>query len=392
MPELKASLSTLGNTRLQGVAPSAIRAVDERISRVPDIIKLTLGEPDFATPAHVKAAAVAAINADVSHYAPSMGYPELREAISDYLNERFACSYAPADVVVTVGATEAITATITALFNPGDTLLVPTPIFPLYATVAQMHGMNVVEVATAPDFVLTPARLQAALADHPDAKGLILNYPSNPTGVTYSPAEIGLLAEALRHTDLVVISDEIYAELTYTGDHVSMGHLLPEQTVLISGLSKSHAMTGYRLGYLAGPAALTRQIGKMHQYLVTTAPSPIQKAAAAALNFGRRDPAVMRETYRQRRDLVLAGLTQAGFTAVTPSGAFYLFAKMPAKFGTDDVAFTYRLAEEAHVGLVPGSVFGPGGAGYLRLSYAANTDRLEEAVRRIQQFCQQNEA
>ena len=387
MPELKAALNHLGNKRLAQVQPSAIRAVDQRISPIPGIIKLTLGEPDFAVPAHVKAATQQAIADDVSHYAPSMGYPALRQAVADYLAERFDAHYASEEVIVTVGATEAIAATIQSLFNPGDTLIVPTPTFPLYAAIGRLQGLNVVEVNTAPRFIMTPELLKETLAQHPDAKAMIVNYPGNPTGVTYTHAEIQTLATAVAQTNLLLISDEIYAELTYDEDHLSLGKLLPEQTVLISGLSKSHAMTGYRLGYVAGPAQLTVQIGKMHQYLVTTAPSPIQMGALEALTNGRRDPLVMRAQYQKRRDIVLKGLIAAGFTAAQPGGAFYLFAKMPARFGTDDVAFTYQLAEDAKVGLVPGSVFGPGGAGYLRLSYAASEAKLTEAVARIQHFC-----
>ncbi|WP_125572121.1 aminotransferase class I/II-fold pyridoxal phosphate-dependent enzyme [Lacticaseibacillus songhuajiangensis] len=389
MPELKQGLK-LGNHLLQKVAPSAIRAVDQQISPIPGIIKLTLGEPDFAVPEHVKQATVAAIEADYSHYAPSMGYPELRQAVADYLGRRWHADYAPEEIIVTTGATEAIAATLHALFNPGDTLIVPTPTFPLYAAIGRECGLNVVEVSTAPAFIMTPELLADTLAAHPDAKAMVVNYPGNPTGVTYTQAQIRALAAAVAQTNLLLLSDEIYAELTYNEEHLSLGQLLPAQTVLISGLSKSHAMTGYRVGYVAGPAALTAQIGKMHQYMVTTVASPMQMAALAALRDGGADPLPMRATYKQRRDLVVAGLSAAGFTVATPGGAFYVFAKMPARFGDDDVAFNLRLANEAKVGLVPGSVFGPGGRGYLRLSYAAATDRLTEALRRIQAFCQAN--
>lgn len=390
MPEAKAAVSQLGNHLLSSVPPSAIRAVDEQISSVPGIIKLTLGEPDFAVPEHVKAATVKAIEDDYSHYAPSMGYPQLRAAVSDYLASRFDAHYMPEEVIITTGATEAIAASIQALFNAGDTIIVPTPTFPLYAAIGRMHGLHVVEVNTAPDFIMTPELLKKTLAAHPDAKAMVLNYPGNPTGVTYTHTQLRALAAAIADTDLLILSDEIYAELSYNEDHLSLGQLLPEQTLLISGLSKSHAMTGYRVGYVAGPAVLTSKIGKMHQFMVTTVASPMQMAALAALRDGRSDPAGMRATYHKRRDLVLAGLQQAGFTAATPGGAFYIFAKMPVRFGKDDVAFNLRLAREAKVGLVPGSVFGPGGAGYLRLSYAAATSKLEEAVRRIQNFAQQN--
>lgn len=386
MPKLKSTLTALGNHALAEIEPSAIRAVDQRISSIPGIIKLTLGEPDFAVPDHIKAATVAAINADWSHYAPSMGYMELRENVAKYLNERFGGQYVAEEVIMTVGATESIAAVMGALFNAGDTIIVPTPEFPLYSAIGRMNGMHVVEVNTAPEFIMTPARLQTVLAEHPDAKAIVLNYPGNPTGVTYTHAQIRALAAALAETDLLVLADEIYAELAYEEDHLSMAQLLPAQTLLISGFSKSHAMTGYRVGYVAGPTELTALIGKMHQYMVTTVASPMQKAAVEALVNGRRDPAVMAKTYKERRDLVLAGLKEVGFEAPVPGGAFYIFAKLPAQFGTDDVQFVYTLAEAAKVGLIPGSVFGPGGEGYVRLSYAASTAKLTECVQRIQEF------
>ncbi|WP_179394282.1 aminotransferase class I/II-fold pyridoxal phosphate-dependent enzyme [Lacticaseibacillus absianus] len=387
MPELKASLTGLGNRAMATVPPSAIRAVDTKLSAIPGLIKLTLGEPDFAVPAHIKAATQAAIAADWSHYAPSFGYLSLRQAIADYLAERFQAHYDPEqEVVVTVGATEGIHAAIAGLFNPGDTLIIPTPAFPLYEAVGRIAGLNLVLVDTAPEYVLTAARLQATLAAHPDAKGLVLNYPSNPTGATYTHAQLEALVAVLEQTDLVVLSDEIYAELSYETPHLSLGALLPAQTVLISGLSKSHAMTGYRIGYLAGPAALIALVGKMHQFLVTCAASPMMKAAEAALIDGRQDAARMRAEYQARRDLMLTALTAVGFSGPTPAGAFYIFAQLPAQFGQDDVAFVDALAQEAGVGVVPGSVFGPGGAGHIRLSYAASTAALTEAAARIQRF------
>lgn len=393
MPELKKGLTGLGNRQIAAVPPSAIRAVDNNISPIPGIIKLTLGEPDFAVPDHIKQATKAAIDADWSHYAPSFGYAKLRAEIADYLATTFDAHYDPqTEVVVTVGATEGIHAAIAGLFNPDDTIIIPTPTFPLYEAVATVAGLNVVQVNTAPDYLLTAARLKATLAAHPDAKGLVLNYPSNPTGATYTHDQLRALATVIADTDLLVLSDEIYAELSYDAPHLSMAHLLPTQTVLISGLSKSHAMTGYRIGYLAGPAPLMTLAGKMHQFMVTTAASPMMKAAEAALSpAGAGDAAAMKKVYRQRRDLMMTALTQAGFSAPNPAGAFYIFAKLPAQFGTDDVQFVYDLAEEGKVGLVPGSVFGPGGEGHVRLSYAASTENLTEAARRIQRFVAQKE-
>lgn len=385
MPALKTGLA-LGNRRVAAIPPSAIRAVDNQISKIPGIIKLTLGEPDFPVPDHIKAATKAAIDADYSHYAPSFGYLPLREKIAAYLAKRFDAQYNPAtEVVVTVGATEAIHAAIAGLFNPGDTIIIPTPTFPLYEAVAHLAALNVVLVNTAPDFLFTAAKLQATLAAHPEAKGLVLNYPSNPTGVTYAPDEIQALAQVVKASNLVVLSDEIYAELTYDTKHLSMGALVPEQTLLISGFSKSHAMTGYRVGYFAGPAALVALVGKMHQFMVTCGASPMMMAAQEALVTNFDDASEMKVIYQQRRDLMLKALTAAGFTAPRPAGAFYIFAKLPAG-QVDDVAFVYDLAAKAKVGVVPGSVFGPGGEGYVRLSYAAATADLIEAGERIQRY------
>ncbi|MFD1464917.1 aminotransferase class I/II-fold pyridoxal phosphate-dependent enzyme [Lapidilactobacillus mulanensis] len=387
MPELKLGLSKLGNRNLDTVPPSAIREFDNEISLIPGMIKLTLGEPDFAVPDHVKQATKVAIDQNFSHYAPSFGFMELRELISQYLADKFDTHYvATQEVVVTVGATEGIYAAISGLFNPGDTIIVPTPTFPLYETVAKVNGIHVINVNTAPDFVLTAAKLTEVLAEHPEATGLVLNYPNNPTGATYTHAQLHELADVIKQTDLVVLSDEIYAELSYREPHLSMGKLLPEQTVLISGFSKSHAMTGYRIGYLAGPHALIALIGKMHQFLVTTAASPMMKAAEEALKNGQDDAQQMRDVYRERQGLILHDLQQAGFTAPTPAGAFYIFAKIPPTLIQDDVKFAYDLAKKAKVGVTPGSVFGPGGEGHVRLSYAASTQNLQEAGRRIQKY------
>ncbi|WP_125604273.1 aminotransferase class I/II-fold pyridoxal phosphate-dependent enzyme [Lapidilactobacillus bayanensis] len=389
MPQLKSSLNQLGNHVLANISPSLIREIDNHLSQIPDIIKLTLGEPDFEVPQHIKDAAKKAIDHNYSHYAPSAGFSELRQQISDYLSDRFAAHYQiENEIVVTVGATEGIYAAIQGIFNPGDTIIIPTPSFPLYQAVAQLCGLKVVIVNTAPDYLLTPQKLATTIAQHPEAKGIILNYPNNPTGATYSQSQTRAVAKLLANTDWVVLSDEIYAELVYEEPHLSMATLLPEQTIFISGFSKSHAMTGYRIGYLAGPAALMTPIGKMHQFMVTTAASPMMKAAEECLRHGRNDAQQMREIYQQRRDLLLVALNKAGFTATRLAGAFYIFAKIPANMQQDDLKFVYDLAEEAHVGVIPGSVFGPGGEHHIRISYAAATADLIEAGQRIQDYVQ----
>ena len=388
MPELNAALADRFNTRLAQILPSPIRVVDQKFSAIDGILKLTLGEPDFAVPMHIKDAAKAAIDEDDSHYAAPHGHLALREAISDYLVERFDTPrYEPnGEVVVTVGASEALFATMNALFNAGDQIIIPTPTFPMYEAIANIIGLEVIGINTAPDFVLTPEKLQATLAEHPNVKAVLFNYPSNPTGVTYTGAQVQAIADILAEHQLLVLSDEIYAELVYDGEHVSMAKLLPEQTILVSGLSKSHAMTGYRVGYVAGPAALMTHVGKMHQFLVTTVPGPMMAAANEALRHGRADAIEMHDIYKERRDLVMAGLAEAGFTAAQPGGAFYIFAKIPANLNTDDMAFVYDLAETVKLGIAPGSIFGAGGEGYVRLSYAASTEDLQTAMVRLKHY------
>lgn len=214
----------------------------------------------------------------------------------------------------------------------------------------------------------------------------MFNYPSNPTGVTYSDAEVHAIADVLKQHALLVFSDEIYAELIYDAPHTSIASILPEQTILISGLSKSHAMTGYRIGYIAGPADLMKHVGKMHQFLVTTAPGPMMAAAEEALRNGHQDAVDMRNEYKARRDMLVAGLTELGFTAAQPGGAFYLFVKIPAWLDQDDMAFIHDVANTVKLGIVAGSIFGAGGEGYVRLSYAASMEDLQEALVRLGQY------
>lgn len=390
MPNLKVSLTTRGNRAIQAIPSSLIRAVDNRISQIPDIIKLTLGEPDFEVPQHIKNAAKLAIDQNFSHYAPSAGFLELRQEISNYLLKATNNYYQPEnEITVTVGATEGIYTAVQGIFNPGDTIIIPTPSFPLYHAVAELMGLNIVTFNTAPEYLLTANKLAELLIKYPQAKGIILNYPNNPTGATYSPEQARAVADILRQTDLVVLSDEIYAELTYEQNHLSMATLLPEQTILISGCSKSHAMTGYRIGYIAGPAELMSSIDKIHQFVVTTAASPMMKAAEESLRHGQNDIIEMRTIYQQRRDLLLRSLNTAGFATTTPAGAFYIFARIPTNMVQDDVKFVYDLAEKAQVGVIPGSIFGPGGEHHIRLSYAASIESLIEAGRRIQNYAHQ---
>ena len=389
MPELSADLYGTVSHKLDALQPSGIREFNKEVSKIPGIIKLTLGEPDMATPEHVKQAAIRSIEEDDSHYAPQMGKPELLEAISDYIQNTRDVHYNPqTEIIATVGATEALDATLFAILNTGDKVVVPTPIFSLYFPLIEMTGATVVQVDTSADnFVLTPEKLEEVLEEEgKGVKAVILNYPSNPTGREYPQEVLAGLAEVIKKHHLYAIADEIYSELVYGVEHYSIATMIPERTIFISGLSKSHAMTGYRLGYVAAPAKIMANMSKMHAFLVTTVTNNVQVAAAEALTNGLNDPLEFRKIYQHRRDLLVAGLKKLGFEMLTPEGAFYLFAKIPAQFGTDDVAFAKQLAKEAKVGVTPGSAFGKGGDGYVRLSYASSDENLTEAIKRIGEF------
>ena len=377
------------NKKVQAIAVSDIRQFDSEVSQIDGIIKLTLGEPDFNTPEHVTEAAIEAIKADQSHYTPNSGIMELRQAAADYYNEKYGLSYKPQQVITTVGATEAIAASLQTILNPGDTVLMPTPVFPIYAPISELNGANVMQIDSSADgFVLTPEKLAQVLRENSakNIKALVLVYPSNPTGNTYSKEQLEALAKVIKEYDIWVLCDEIYAELTYENDHTSMAEFIPENAIVISGLSKSHAMTGWRLGFILGPDDFSEQVVKSHQYMVTAPTTNVQYAALEALTNGKDDAAKMRVEYKKRRDYMKDVLQEAGFEVVDPAGAFYLFAKIPEKFGTDSWKFVRTLAKEAKVALIPGVSFGAGGEGYVRLSYAASLDELKTAGERIKEF------
>ncbi|MBD5806146.1 aminotransferase class I/II-fold pyridoxal phosphate-dependent enzyme [Limosilactobacillus walteri] len=390
MPATKKELLTNLNHNFNKLTPGGIREFDYKASSIPGIIKLTLGEPDFNVPAAMKEAAIASINANDSHYAPGTGTPALRKAIAHFMADRYNLDYDPdSEIAVTVGATEGIYASLSAIINPGDEILVTTPTFPLYMVVTKILGGTPVEIDTSADnFVLTPAKLQAVLAKHPHAKGIILNYPSNPTGVTYTAAQIKALAEAIKATNLVVIADEIYSELVYDGPHTSIASFIPEQTLILNGASKSHAMTGYRIGFIAGPQELMKPVSAIHAMMVTAASDPTMAAAVAAFDTveGKTATLEMKEAYKQRRNFVVEVLKQLGFEMTTPNGAFYIFAKIPTQFGNDDLKFATDLANEGKVAVIPGSFFGAGGQGYVRISYATSMETLKQAMDNIAAF------
>lgn len=381
------------NKNLANIEVSLIRQFDQSISSIPGILRLTLGEPDFTTPDHVKEAAKAAIDANESHYTGMSGLLALRQAASQFVNEKYKLSYDPeTEILVTIGATEALSATLTAILEEGDKVLLPAPAYPGYEPIVNLIGAEVVEIDTTEnDFVLTPEMLEKAILEQGNKlKAVILNYPANPTGVAYSREQIAALADVLKKYDIFVVCDEVYSELTYTKQpHVSIAEFLPNQTIVINGLSKSHAMTGWRLGFIFAPAIFTAQLIKSHQYLVTAANTMAQFAGVEALRAGKDDAEPMKREYIERRDYILEKMTELGFKIIRPNGAFYIFAKIPAGYNQDSFAFLKDFAYKKAVAFIPGAAFGRYGEGYVRLSYAASMDTIKEAMKRLKEYMEE---
>lgn len=376
------------NHEIAAIQPSDILAFNAEIANIPGIVRLTLGEPDFNTPEHVKQAAIESIEADESHYAPSNGTLALRTAAAEFLAAKYDVHYDPAsEVIITAGATGGIYTALTSILNPGDEVLIPTPIFPLYIAIVKLSGATPVFMDTSDNgFVLSPDQLQTTLAAHPKTKAVVLNFPSNPTGVTYRHDDLKALAAVLADQPIFVLSDEIYSELTYGEPHESIANYLPTQTILLNGVSKSHAMTGWRIGIMCAPKSITAQLGKIHQFTVTSTTTNAQAAATEALKNGLDDAQVMKREYQERRDYLYDALNDLGFQSAKPEGAFYLFSKIPAGLPQNSMAFCRELAHEARVALIPGSSFGPGGEGYVRISYAASMADLKTAVTRLRTY------
>ncbi|AYW48216.1 aromatic amino acid aminotransferase [Tetragenococcus osmophilus] len=381
------------NSRLDQIEVSMIRQFDERVSSIPNMLKLTLGEPDFNTPEHVKQAGISAIEQNYSHYTGMSGLLELRQAAARFVHDKYNLSYDPqSEVLVTVGVTEGISASLISVLEAGDKVIVPSPIFPGYEPIITLTGAEPIYIDTSSnDFILSPEVLEETLQKYGNqVKAIILNYPSNPTGVTYSRGEVQAIADVVKKYPVFVISDEVYSELTYEGEHVSIAEYAREQTILLNGLSKSHAMTGWRLGLIFAPEELTKQIIKTHQYLVTSAASAVQVAAINALSSGIDDALPMRKEYQKRRDFVYEKLQSLGFELAKPTGAFYIFAKIPEGYQQDSMAFCVDLAEKESLAVIPGAAFGVGGQGYIRLSYAASMEDLEEALKRLKRYMENN--
>lgn len=365
-----------------------IDAMTAEFNKIPGMITLTIGEPNFNTPEHIKKAAIKAIEDNHSHYPDVQGVPALRKATADFMHDKYGLSYDPkTQVLVTLGVTEAIHAVFASIINPGDDVIIPTPAYPFYKPNAQAVGAHVVEIDTSKDnFILTPQRLEATLKQYPHAKALVLNYPNNPVGNVYSKDQLTGLAKVIKKYGIFCVCDEIYSELSYDSKHVSMGNIIPDQAIVMNGASKSFAMTGWRIGLVFGPAPVIRQMNALNSFFTNGITTCAQYAAAEGFKNGRDDGLKMRDVYKKRRDILRAGLDKAGFTSPEPGGAFYIFAKIPSQFNQNSLQFAKQLAKEARVGAMPGSTFGPGGEGHLRFSYATSTDNIRTAVKRIQKF------
>ncbi|GKU75856.1 aminotransferase class I/II-fold pyridoxal phosphate-dependent enzyme [Paenibacillus sp. L3-i20] len=388
IPMTRQSMAGYLSPLARDMKPSGIRRFFDLVSSRKDIITLGVGEPDFVTPWHVREAAVYALETGKTQYTSNAGMPELREAIGQYLNDSFSVAYNPADeIIVTVGGSEAIDLALRALIVPGDEILIPEPCYISYSPITALSGGVAVGIETFAEdnFKLRADSLRAVIT--PRSKVLILCYPSNPTGGTMTYEDWLPITKLVEEHDLIVISDEIYAELTYGSKHVSFAAMpgMKDRTILVSGFSKAFAMTGWRMGYACAHTDILSAMLKIHQYTVMCAPVMGQYAALEALRHGQEEMNRMVESYNQRRRLVVKGFRDIGLECHEPQGAFYAFPSI-ASTGLSSEQFAQRLLEEAGVAAVPGDVFGLGGEGHLRCSYATSVSQLTEALDRIGQF------
>jgi aminotransferase len=375
--------------KVRSLKPSGIRRFFDMLAEMNDVISLTIGEPDFTTPEPITRAAIASLEAGETHYTANGGMVELREAIVADLEARYGIRYEPrAELIITVGASEAVDAALRAICDPGDEVIYHEPTFVAYAPCITLAGGVPVAISTGDetDFRMTAAQLEAAIT--PRTKALFLAYPNNPTGAVLDRDELEQIAAVVERHDLMVISDEIYERLVYGGhEHVPFSALpgMRDRTVLIGGFSKSYAMTGWRIGWVAAPAELMVGIAKVHQYGIMCAPTAAQFAALEALRIGEPFVVAMQAEYDRRRQLMTRRLNQIGLHCFEPRGAFYCFPNI-ARTGMDDETFAQTLLTEERVAVVPGTAFGPSGADHVRVCYATAYEDLVEALDRIERF------
>ncbi len=369
--------------------PSGIRKFFDMLADMDDVVALTVGQPDFVTPWHIREAGIESLEKGKTYYTSNSGMPELRREISCYLKRRFEISYEPSEVIVTVGGSEAIDLAIRAVINTGegDEVIVPTPSFVCYAPLVSMAGgvPLILETKIEDNFKIDPEKLKALITDK--TKMIVLPYPNNPTGAIMEKSDLEAIADVIRGKDILILSDEIYAEMTYGKKHVSISTLpeMRERTILVSGFSKAYAMTGWRLGYLCAPQPVAKEILKLHQYAIMCAPTTSQFAAIEALKNGDGDIEFMTAEYNRRRKFIYDGLKAIGINSHEPEGAFYIFPHI-GEFGLSSDEFCERLLYEKKCAIVPGTAFGQGGEGFARISYAYSVKHIEQALERMEAF------
>ena len=374
---------------VQEVKPSGIRKFFDIANTMKDVISLGVGEPDFPTPWEIRKAGILSLEAGKTRYTANRGLEQLREEISHWMERKYGLSYDPSDeILVTVGGSEAIDGTIRAVVCPGDEVIIPQPSYVCYEPLVRLSGgiPVILETTAEHDFRVTSEMLRGALTDR--TKLLILPYPCNPTGGIMERADLEALAEVLRGTDVLVLSDEIYSELTFGGKrHVSPAAVegMKERTVVVNGFSKTFSMTGWRMGFACGPAGLMEQITKIHQFAIMCAPTTAQYAAVEALRHGDDAVKAMKEEYDMRRRLIVEGFNRLGLSCREPMGAVYAFPCIRST-GLTSEEFCERLLYAERVAVVPGTAFGQGGEGFIRASYCYSTDHIKEALRRIGRF------
>jgi aminotransferase len=375
------------NDRVKQISISGIRQFSNQLVHYPDAINLTVGQPDFPTPESVKTAGIIAIENDLTGYSHNAGMIELRNAISRYFLETYEFTYnAENEIIVTIGASEAIDATFRTILEEGDEVILPAPMYPGYEPAIKMCGAKVVYLDTSDtNFQPSPERLASLINEK--TKAILFNFPSNPTGVTILPAQMDALVEVLKKHEIFILTDEIYSENTFVGEHRSFASYseLRDRLFLIHGLSKSHSMTGWRIGFLLGPQEIMQHIIKIHQFNAICAPVPSQYAAIEALTNGRGAPDIMNKEYIERRDFVYSRLIAMGLDVIKPNGAFYIFPSIK-EYGMTSFDFATRLLKEGGVACVPGGAFSKHGEGFIRISYAYAMPVLIEGMYRMEAF------
>ena len=375
--------------------PSGIRKFFDIVSEMPDAISLGVGEPDFDTPWHIRDEGIYRLEKGRTYYTSNAGLMELREEISSYVKRKYQAEYDPkSEILVTVGGSEAIDLAMRAMLNPGDEVLVPQPSFVAYEPCAVMADgvVKTIDLKEENEFRLTAQELRASISDR--TKILVLPFPNNPTGAIMTREDLEAIAEVIIENDLIVVSDEIYSELTYYGEpHVSIASLpcMRERTILLNGFSKAFAMTGWRLGYACGPREVIGQMTKLHQFAIMSSPTTSQYAAVEALKNGEEDVLEMREAYNGRRRYLMQAFREMGLKCFEPYGAFYVFPCIK-EFGMTSDEFAQKLLEEEKVAVVPGSAFGDCGEGYIRISYAYSLEDLKIALEHIKAFIDRHRA